>query len=395
METIKPHGRHLVKRTANIDVDELKGLERIDIDKRAALDLELIATGAYSPLEGFMTSDDYTAVVERMRLSDYIPWSLPITLPVKEENSKGLEVGDSIVLSYNDGEVLGLLHLEEKYGYNKKWEAEKVYRTTDRDHPGVEYLFNQGEINLGGKIELVKRMGYTDFKEYRFDPADTRQMFSDFGWRTVVGFQTRNPIHRAHEYLTKCALEMVDGLFIHPLVGATKSDDIPGDLRMKCYRAMIDHHYPPDRALLGLFPAAMRYAGPREAIFHALVRKNYGCTHFTVGRDHAGVGNYYGTYDAQKIFYEFEPCEIGIVPLFFEHVFYCKECGHMASLKTCAHSQDKRVFLSGTKVREILAKKEVLPPEFTRPEVAKILIGENGYNPTLSQEKALEVKEKP
>ncbi|MFV2040710.1 MAG: sulfate adenylyltransferase, partial [Candidatus Hydrothermarchaeales archaeon] len=336
-------------------------------------------------------SDDYTAVVERMRLSDYIPWSLPITLSVSEDQAKKLEVGDDIALSYNGGEVLGLLSLEEKYGFNKKWEAENVFKTADTDHPGVAYLMSKGDMNLGGKIQLVKRMKYADYGGYRFDPADTRGIFSDLGWRTVVGFQTRNPIHRAHEYVTKCALEMVDGLFINPLVGSTKSDDIPADTRMKCYKAIIENYYPKDRTLLGLFPAAMRYAGPREAVFHALVRKNYGCTHFTVGRDHAGVGNYYGTFDAQKIFYEFEPCEIGIVPLFFEHVFYCKECGHMASMKTCDHSQDKRMFLSGTKVREILAKNEMLPLEFTRPEVAKVLIDENHRN---NPEKSVEADQK-
>ncbi|GBE17735.1 MAG TPA: sulfate adenylyltransferase [Euryarchaeota archaeon] len=391
METIKPHGRHLVNRIANIDESELKGLDTVEIDLGTTLDLELIATGAYSPLEGFMRSDDYTAVVERMRLSDYIPWSLPITLSVSEDKAKKLEVGDDIALSYNGGEVLGLLSLEEKYGFNKKWEAENVFKTADTDHPGVAYLMSKGDVNLGGKIQLVKRMKYADYAEYRFDPADTRGIFSDLGWRTVVGFQTRNPIHRAHEYVTKCALEMVDGLFINPLVGSTKSDDIPADTRMKCYKAIIEHYYPKDRTLLGLFPAAMRYAGPREAVFHALVRKNYGCTHFTVGRDHAGVGNYYGTFDAQKIFYEFEPCEIGIIPLFFEHVFYCKECGHMASMKTCDHSQDKRVFLSGTKVRELLAKNEMLPLEFTRPEVAKVLIDENHRN---NPEKSVEADQK-
>jgi sulfate adenylyltransferase len=380
METIKPHGGRLVNRLKRIDPSEIHGLEKVNLDHRNALDIDLIAVGAYSPLEGFMTNDDYTAVVERMRLSDYVPWSIPITLAVSQDRAKDLKEGDDIALVHGNGsdETYGILHLEEKYPYNKKLEAEKVYKTADIAHPGVNHLMNQEDVLLGGKIDSVKRITFSSYLKYRFDPADTRQMFSDLGWRTVVGFQTRNPIHRAHEYLTKCALEMVDGLFIHPLVGATKKDDISSKVRMKCYKAMMDNYYPKDRTLLGLFPAAMRYAGPREAIFHALVRKNYGCTHFTVGRDHAGVGDYYGTFDAQKIFYEFEACEIGIVPLFFEHVFYCNQCGHMASLKTCDHSQDKRVFLSGTKVRETLDRGELLPKEFTRPEIAKILIDENG-----------------
>jgi sulfate adenylyltransferase len=380
METIKPHGGRLINRIATLEKSELKNLTKVHIDFKGALDLELIGTGAYSPLEGFMTRDDYDSVVEKMRLSDYVPWSLPITLAVSSETASTLEEGDDVALVHGDGEedVKGILHLEEKFSYDKKREAEKVFKTKDPSHPGVNNLFNQGDVLLGGKIDVVKRITHTDYPEYRFDPQDTRDLFSDLGWRKVVGFQTRNPIHRAHEYITKSALEMVDGLFIHPLVGATKKDDIPAHVRMQCYKAMMDNYYPKDRTLLGIFPASMRYAGPREAIFHALVRKNYGCTHFTVGRDHAGVDNYYGTFDAQNIFYEFEDCEIGIVPLFFEHVFYCNLCGHMASLKTCAHSQDERVFLSGTKVRELLNKHQLLPQNFTRPEVAKILVKFNG-----------------
>jgi sulfate adenylyltransferase len=320
METIKPHGGHLVNRFRDVGDDELEGLEKASIDYRTALDIELIGTGAYSPLEGFMTSDDYNSVLEKMCLSNYVPWSIPITLPVSSDTATKLKEGDDIALVHSDGgdDFLGVLHLEEKFSYDKEREAELVYKTKDMAHPGVSYLFSQGDVLLGGKIDLVKRIDYKDFLEYRFDPAETRQIFSDLGWHTVAGFQTRNPIHRAHEYITKCALEMVDGLFIHPLIGSTKNDDIPANTRMKCYKTVIDHYYPKDRTILGIFPAAMRYAGPREAVFHALVRKNYGCTHFTVGRDHAGVGNYYGTFDAQEIFYEFEACEIGIVPLFLD-----------------------------------------------------------------------------
>ncbi len=375
---IKPHGGKLVNRITDIEDGAQKSLENVLIDKRTAMDLELIGVGAYSPIEGFMVREDYESVVEKMRLSDYIPWSIPITLAVDDEKAKNLKEGDDVALVTKEGNIAGVLHLEDKYVRDREKEAELVYKTKDTAHPGVRYLYSCGDTLLGGKIDLVNRGIYNDFSEYRLDPLETRRIFAEKRWKTIVGFQTRNPIHRAHEYIQKCALEMVDGLFIHPLVGETKDDDMPADLRMKCYEALIRNYYPQSRVLLSVFPAAMRYAGPREAIFHALIRKNYGCTHFTVGRDHAGVGNYYGTFDAQNIFYEFEPCEIEIVPLMFEHVFYCKKCGHMASHKTCSHEEGERVSLSGTKVREILNRKELLPEEFTRPEVARILIEANG-----------------
>lgn len=375
MVIIKPHGGRLVNRIRKFEEGEERGLESITLDFRSALDLELIGVGAYSPLEGFMIRENYESVVENMRLSDHIPWSLPITLSVSENKAPNLKEGDDIALIKRGDEknVLGILHLEEKFSFDKKKEASQVYRTTDPAHPGVSRLYNMGDVLLGGKIDLTNRIVYNDFLEYRFDPAETRKIFAERGWRTVVGFQTRNPIHRAHEYVQKSALEMVDGLFIHPLIGATKKDDIPPDVRMRCYETMIENYYPKDRVLLGVFPASMRYAGPREAIFHALVRKNYGCTHFTVGRDHAGVGNYYGPLDAQKIFSEFEASELGITPIFFEHVFFCKGCDNMASHKTCPHEAVDRIILSGTKVRELLKIGESLPEEFTRPEVAKIL----------------------
>jgi sulfate adenylyltransferase len=370
--TIAPHGGTLINRIAPNQQSELN--KRVRLDDRALSDLELIAIGGFSPLTGFMGSADYQAVVETMHLANGLAWSIPIVLAVSAAVADGLEVGETLGLEDKTGKLVGLIELTEKFTTDKNREAEMVYRTTDTAHPGVKVLYDQGEVCLAGPVVLFERTPHPFFPTYQVDPAASRAAFAERGWRTVVGFQTRNPIHRAHEYIQKAAMEIVDGLFLHPLVGATKSDDVPADVRMRCYEVLIEKYYPLNRVILAINPAAMRYAGPREAIFHALVRKNYGCTHFIVGRDHAGVGDYYGTYDAQYIFNEFEPGELGITPLMFEHAFYCKRINGMATAKTSPSSPDERIHLSGTKVREMLRSGIMPPPEFSRPEVAQILI---------------------
>jgi sulfate adenylyltransferase len=364
---IQPHGGELVDRTGE-RAGDLDRLEAITLTSRELSDLDMLASGALSPLEGFMNREDYERVVEEMRLSNGLPWALPVCLAVDEAPQ-----GDRVVLANESGQALAVLDVEEVFDYDKEREAEQCFRTTDDAHPGVARLYAQKPLYLAGRVTVFER-AEPPFPELALDPAESRAEFEKRGWKRIVGFQTRNPIHRAHEYLTKTALETVDGLLIHPLVGDTKQDDVPAKTRVECYRVLVDNYYPPDRVVVSAFPAAMRYAGPREAIWHAICRKNYGCSHFIVGRDHAGVGDYYGTYDAQLIFDEFEPHELDIEPMFFEHAFWCRACGQMATPKTCPHGSDDHVFLSGTKVRELLAAGDLPPAEFSRPEVAEVLI---------------------
>ena len=384
-ETIAPHGGKLINR-------ELKGKEAEEARAKAAKlkrlplapielsDLEMIAAGALSPLEGFMGREDFRSVLNKMHLAGGPAWPLPVIKGISEEEKKSLKAGgEAALVDPESKEALAILKIEEIYPHDKALHAKQAYRTEEKEHPGVARVYSLGDYLAAGKISLFARPKHKTFAEYRRDPAAMRELFREKNWRRVAAFQTRNPIHRAHEYLTKCALEMADGLLIHPLVGQNKGDDISAEVRMKCYEILIDKYYAKSRVVLSVFPAAMRYAGPREAVFHALVRKNYGCTHFIVGRDHAGVGRpdgkpYYGSFDAHLIFDEFKPEEIGIMPLFFDFTFFCKTCGEMASAKTCPHDPGRHVSLSGSKVRELLRKGEIPPPEFSRPEVAQVLI---------------------
>jgi len=355
-------------------IADLAGYKAVVVDETTLSDLAQIAMGAFSPLTGFMGEADYLSVVESMRLDSGLVWSLPVVLPLAEEVAQGLELDDEIILCDQDLRPRAYMTVASLYRPSLAADVVQIYGTADDAHPGVRSTLSRGPVYAGGPVTVLAMDDSPPFAQYTHTPALARTLFAERGWQTIVGFQTRNPIHRAHEYIQKCAMEIVDGLYVHPLIGPTKEDDVPGPLRMKAYEAILRHYYPEDRTLLGAYTAAMRYAGPREAIMHALVRKNFGCTHFIVGRDHAGVGSYYGTYAAQEIFTCFRPDEIGIIPVFFEHAFYCKRCAGMATTKTCPHAESERVTLSGTRVRAMLTQGIAPPPEFSRPEVVAVLM---------------------
>ncbi len=374
-----PHGGVLVDRELSGDaraaaLAHAKELPKLLLDERETSDLEMIGVGALSPLTGFMRKLDYETVVETMRLSDGTVWSLPVTKAVTAKEAASIRAGGEVALVDEEGSPLAVMQVTDVFPYDKEREASLCFGTTETAHPGVERLYRQGEMLIGGPVQVLRRPPHDTFGQYRLTPLETRRRMDEAGWKTVVAFQTRNPVHRAHEYLQKVALETVDGLLLHPLVGATKSDDVPAEVRMRTYEEILSRYYPAHRVLLSVFPAAMRYAGPREAVFHAICRKNYGCTHFIVGRDHAGVGNYYGSYDAQELIDRFPAHELGITAMKFEHAFFCRICGNMASARTCPHGREHHVVLSGTRVREMLTNGELPPPEFSRPEVARILM---------------------
>jgi len=383
---IAPHGGRLVRRVAlgpaaDALRDDAGRLPTVSVVPKEAADAVLLAIGAYSPLEGFMNHDTYRSVLERMHLPSGLPWTLPVTLPVQARRAQHLRAGSRVAL--RAPRLLAVLEVEDVFRRDLEAEARWVFGTTDPHHPGVARLLAESPWVAGGPLQLVERPP-VPFPGRTPDPAHTRAHFARMGWRTVTAFQTRNPTHRAHEYLQKCALELTDGLLLHPLVGETKDDDVPAVVRMRCYEALLETYYPRDRVLLAAFPAAMRYAGPREAVFHALVRKNYGCTHMIIGRDHAGVGNFYDPVAAHRIFTAFDPQALEITPLFFEDAFFCRRCGGMATMKTCPHETDARVSLSGTRLRALLQAGELPPAEVVRPEVAALLMENlvrNGHGP--------------
>ncbi len=358
------------------EIEKAKTLPQVRLTSRETSDLIMLGMGAFSPLDGFMREKDYKTVVTDMLMADGTLWPIPITLSVTTEQADQLKIGGEIALIDDESnELMGTMVVEEKYGYDKKHEAVNVFRTDDEAHPGVAKVYAQHDVYLGGPVKVLSELHYPkEFAGYYARPAETRAIFAEKGWKTIAGFQTRNPIHRSHEYVTKIALEVSDGLLIHPLVGKLKPGDIPADIRMKAYEVLIDKYYPKDNVVLKVYPMEMRYGGPREAVLHAIFRQNFGCTHLVIGRDHAGVGSYYGPFDAQKIFEDIPEGKLHIKPLNIDWTFWCHKCDGMASMKTCPHSKEDRVMISGTKLREMLSRGERPPKEFSRPEVVDILM---------------------
>lgn len=374
-DLVPPHGGKLFPLLARRSQREEGTLPKIKLSSRQMSDLIMLAMGAFSPLQGFMGKEDYQKVIKEMRLKSGLLWPIPITLSASREKADMIKEGQRIALvNSENNEVMASMLVLEKYSYDKRAEAIQVFGTDDPNHPGVEKVYEQGDVYLGGPVEALSEGGYPErFPEFA-RPAETRSIFAEKGWTTIAAFQTRNPLHRSHEYLTKIALEVCDGLLIHPIVGKLKAGDIPAEVRMECYRALLDNYYPKDRVILKVYPMEMRYCGPREAILHAIIRQNFGCSHLIIGRDHAGVGDYYGPFDAQNIFDELREDDLYIKPLKLDSTFYCWKCNSMTSYKTCPHSDESHLLISGTKLREMLSRGESPPEQFSRPEVVDILI---------------------
>ena len=377
---VSPHGGRLLPLLVSDGerdkaLNEVRALPQVRLSSREVSDLIMLAMGAFSPLEGFIGSEDYKRVIADMRLKSGLLWPIPITLSTTGEEADKIKEGQKVaLLGSENSEIMASMLVEEKYSYDKHREALQVFGTEDADHPGVRSVYQQGEVYLGGPVKVFSESDYPERFAQFARPEETRAIFNDKGWTTIAAFQTRNPLHRSHEYLTKIALEVCDGLLIHPIVGRLKAGDIPAEVRMECYKVLLDNYYPKDRVVLKVYPMEMRYGGPREAILHAIIRQNFGCSHLIIGRDHAGVGSYYGTFDAQRIFDKLSPGDLQIQPLKMDWAFWCSKCGSMASLKTCPHADEDHLLISGTKLREMLAKGERPPEQFSRKEVVDILV---------------------
>jgi sulfate adenylyltransferase len=373
---IRPHGGKLIGRVLHREekdkaLAKAKKLPSLKLNQESISEVENIAFGVFSPLEGFLGEKDYQSVLNQMRLPNDLPWPIPIVLDVEKEKADKFKEGQDIILLNEDNQPVAVLHLEEKYGYSKKELAEKVFQTTDAAHPGVAKVEKMKDVLLAGKIDLIQ-VSPTPFDKYKLEPLETRILFKEKGWRTIVGFQTRNTPHIGHEYVQKTALTFTDGVFVNPVIGRKKKGDFKDEVILASYDELIRNYYLKERAVVAILQMEMRYAGPREAIFHAIIRKNFGCTHIIIGRDHAGVGNYYPPYAAQDIFEEFP--DLGIVPLFFKSFYFCKKCNSVVNEKTCPHPPEEHINFSGTKIREMLIEGKIPPPELMRPEVAKIII---------------------
>jgi sulfate adenylyltransferase len=371
----KPHGGRLVKRIILGEkrkevIDKADSYVKIPLDRETVKDVRNIARGIFSPLEGFMNKLEVETVVDEMYLPSGVPWTIPIVLDISKEIANKIEIGEYCILTDMNGTLIARFLVEDKYRFDKERMAKNVYETVDKSHPGVKETFKKKDYFLGGPVDLLDD-SREPFPEFNLDPRETRVLFREKGWDTVVAFQTRNPIHRAHEYIQRCALEIVDGLFINPLMGRKKKGDFKDEIILESYKKMMSDFYPRDRVVMSILPTRMHYAGPREAIHHSIMRKNFGCTHFVVGRDHAGVGDFYGTFDAQRMFNKFP--DLGIEPLKFEHSFFCRKCDAICTVKTCGHSDSDRVKPSGTVIRKLIAEKEFPPPEIMRKEIAEIL----------------------
>jgi sulfate adenylyltransferase len=377
---VPPHGGKLrpllitgMEREESIA--EAKTLPRVWLNSREISDLIMLATGAFSPLTGFMLRDEYKSVISEMRMKNGLLWPIPITLSCSKEQAANFKEGQKLALiDPEQNEIMAVMLLQEKYSYDRNFETLNVFGTNDQEHPGVKNVYQQGEIYLGGTVTVFSEGNYPErFPEFA-RPQETRTIFAEKGWTRIAAFQTRNPMHRSHEYLTKIALEVSDGLFLHPIVGKLKAGDIPAEVRMECYRVLLDNYYPRDRVVLKVYPMEMRYGGPREALLHAIIRQNFGCSHLIVGRDHAGVGSYYGPFDAQNIFDGLRVDDLAIQPLKLDVTFWCNYCGCMASPKTCPHPDEYHLSISGTKLREMLVNGKRPPNEFSRKEVLDILL---------------------